>query len=167
MKCIYGLPAWQHLLPRLAQAPEITQWGRVSASAAQSFCCSLGRLLIPTQAPWQDWCSECSPPPHPALPPAQLQISREEFSLMQFYLPRENLYGPHQGFQQHQGSNLNANADKARLPLKTNCTIQKESFFLKCGKRDPKQNWTAWYNAQIWFRFLSQEGLEAATYLSY
>lgn len=25
MKCIYGLPAWQHLLSELPQAPEITQ----------------------------------------------------------------------------------------------------------------------------------------------
>lgn len=53
------------------------------------------------------------------------------------------------------------------FPLETNCTIQKKSFLLKCGKRDPEQNWTAWYNAQTWFRFLSQEGLAAATYLSY
>lgn len=129
--------------------------GSRNYSVRQSQCLSSTIfLLLPGKASHSHTSSmtglmlRMQPPTHPALPPAQLQISREQFSLMQFYLPRENLYGQQQGFQQHQGSNLNANA-KARLPLKTNCTIQKESFFLKYGKRDPKQNWTAWYNAQI------------------
>lgn len=64
-------------------------------------------------------------------PQVQLKISREQFSLMQFYLYGQNLYGQQQESQQRRAATSTEILLRPDFPLETNCTIQEMSFLFR------------------------------------